>query len=201
MKLKFAPPRDGNVHRYCFNCNQDTAREWVRDDENWFYCDLCTYASPRALVFDDSTKWWTAGDGELWHETAGIFVRDETNSFLFFQRSKFPFALTVPAGHVEIGEAAEKTARRELWEETNVRASVTPVATEELLHDQCRRGADAHRWHCFKAVVAEDQKALAATDNTEGYDFVWLSLREAASRHITFATRYMIERYRAELLA
>ena len=65
-----------------------------------------------ALIIDPAVKWWTDSSRECWHEVAGVFIASPEGKFLFFERTKFPFGLTVPAGHVDRGEMPARTAAR-----------------------------------------------------------------------------------------
>lgn len=160
----------------------------------------------RAVVVDPRICWWTDSDGEYWHESAGVFVRDPRGRFLFFQRTAFPYRLTVPAGHVERGEDPKRAAAQELWEEVGIRAAhgdLRFVADEHLDGDMCRRGSDAHRWHAYLLDV-DDHRAAGTqgelTVNEEGEEPLWLSLDQALSSQPTFAVEHIIDRYSDRLL-
>jgi 8-oxo-dGTP pyrophosphatase MutT (NUDIX family) len=142
--------------------------------------------------------WWVADDGEYWHETAGVFVRDG-DRFLFFERTMFPVAaLTVPAGHVDAGESPERAALRELHEEAGWRApGVRHIVTEDIPGDSCRRGSDAHRWHAY---LTDFDPAARVRLNEEGVNPRWLTLDEALTGDLTVPVRYLVERYRESLL-
>jgi 8-oxo-dGTP pyrophosphatase MutT (NUDIX family) len=174
----------------CLACGAPAARRVVGGRER-FDCAACGAEADRALVDDPSIRSWTAG-GQLWHETAGIFVRDG-DRFLFFERTRFPYALTVPAGHVDAGEPPAAAAVRELREEVSLAApSVTAVGTADVVGDTCRRGADAHRWHAFLVPLAACAGAVAVTD--EGERPQWLLPRQALDRDLTLGTRVALER-------
>ncbi len=58
---------------------------------------------------------------------AGAVVRaqrDEGPAFLLVRASRPPFEWVLPKGHIEIGEAPEQAARREVLEEAGVEADV-----------------------------------------------------------------------------
>jgi 8-oxo-dGTP pyrophosphatase MutT (NUDIX family) len=88
------------------------------------------------------------------------------------------------------------TARRELGEEATVflpPSAFAPVATEDIYGDECRRGADVHRWHVFAAKLPIHLSVKV--DEREGVNPVWLRLDDALTRELTFATRYIISRH------
>ncbi len=57
-----------------------------------------------------------------------MFVRNPEGKFLFFERTIFPFAFTVPAGHVDAGEEPDIAALRELEEEVGLHGDPTQAA-------------------------------------------------------------------------
>ncbi|MCW7985626.1 NUDIX hydrolase [Streptomyces platensis subsp. clarensis] len=206
MKLDFLLLRDNTFGEYCLYCHAETVTWIVVDGRKRCTCSSCGREAERAVVIDPRICWWTDSDGEYWHESAGVFVRDRRARFLFFQRTAFPYSLTVPAGHVERGEEPKCAAARELWEEVGIRdahGGLRLVADEYLKGDVCRRGSDAHRWHAYLLEVDEHREAGAqgeVTVNEEGEAPVWLTLDEARSRQTTFAVERIIDLHSGKLL-
>jgi hypothetical protein len=131
----------------------------------------CDRRNERRIVVDPALNWWVADDGEYWHESAGVFVRDQSGRFLFFDRTVFPVsALTVPAGHVDAGESPERAARRELHEEAG--------------------------WHAYLAVFDSPHGVRLSG---EGENEQWLTLAEAMAMDLTHPVRYIVERYAGAL--
>lgn len=190
MRIDFLRPIDNSFHEYCLNCRAETV-DWITaGGKKRCRCRSCGEQADRALVIDPDISWWTDEDGEYWHESAGVFVRDPRGRFLFFQRLAFPFALTVPAGHVERGESPHRAAARELLEEVGLPAPrLHRVTSEPLLGDVCRRGSDAHLWHAYLLTTPD---ASDVTVNDEGTSPVWLTLDEAAAHRLTFAVSHLI---------
>lgn len=104
MKIDFPLLRDNSFREYCLYCHAEAVTWIVVDGRKRCTCASCGREAERAVVIDPRISWWTDADGEYWHESAGVFVRDRGARFLFFQRTAFPYRLTVPAGHVESGE-------------------------------------------------------------------------------------------------
>ncbi|MFL6126333.1 NUDIX hydrolase [Actinophytocola sp.] len=196
MKLDFPPPADG-WHEYCVACQAETVDRGSENGREHFDCHTCGHRDERRIIIDPAVTWWTAPDGEYWHETAGVFVRD-AGRFLFFERTMFPVAaLTVPAGHVDTGESPEPAARRELHEETGLRAPhLEHLTTEDITGDSCRRGSDAHRWYAYATDFDPTQEVRL---NEEGVNAQWLTLSEALTRDLTHPVRHLIEHYRNDL--
>ncbi|NUK05991.1 NUDIX hydrolase [Streptomyces lunaelactis] len=206
MKIDFLPLRDDTCGEYCLYCHAETVEWIVADGRKRCTCGSCGREAERAVVVDPRICWWTDSDGEYWHESAGVFVRDPGGRFLFFQRTAFPYRLTVPAGHVERGEDPKRAAARELWEEVGIRdahGELRLVVDEHLNGDMCRRGSDAHRWHAYLLDV-DDHRAAGAqgelTVNEEGEAPLWLTLDQALSSQPTFAVGHIIDRYSSRLL-
>lgn len=203
MKITFPLPNDNQVHTYCPGCMQDGTLRSQRPGGKLVYrCTACAYVGPRALIIDPAVNWWIDGKQEYWHETAGIFAHNSKGKFLFFERMAFPFGLTPPAGHVDRGERPARSAQRELCEETGVNlpaAAFTLLATDDIRGDQCRRGADIHRWYSFVCAIPEG--ATIRVDPREGSQPVWLTPEQALRANPTPATRYVITRHARQLAA
>ncbi|MBP2330648.1 8-oxo-dGTP pyrophosphatase MutT (NUDIX family) [Kibdelosporangium banguiense] len=149
------------------------------------------------MIIDPALRWWIAADGEYWHETAGIFVRNPGGEYLLFRRTKFPFGLTVPAGHIEVDETPAAAAERELSEETGLSGrALDGLGDVDLVGDSCRRGADIHRWHVFITEVDEHTDVAI---NDEGTEPVWLTPSSLAGVELTPAVTMLVERYRRHL--
>jgi len=193
MKLTFTPPNDGRTHTYCLNCSAETVDAIKIGKKHHFRCRSCSDVNPRALIIDPAINWWKDSQQEYWHEVAGVFIANPKGEFLFFDRLKSPFGLTVPAGHLDKGENRKKAAERELFEETRIRISnANYLATNDVRGDQCRRGSDVHRWHSFTAIAP---LSTTVSVGDEGVRPVWLSLDQALARELTFATRHIITRH------
>ena len=171
------------------------------DGIHQFYCNNCGCSNLRALIIDPKVTWWTDESGEYWHEAAGVFAAKPDGTFLFFDRTKYPLGLTIPAGHGDIGEQSSITARRELREETGINAHIlTPIASDDVWGDECRRGADVHRWHSFVTKVPQYVQADIPDIRDEGVRPVWLTLEQALGCNLTYVTRYVITQHYSEIL-
>ncbi|MFI2609398.1 NUDIX hydrolase [Kitasatospora sp. NPDC018619] len=200
MNIETLRPAPDAYAEYCVLCRGGPVEWTTVDGRRLVRCGNCGERSARAIVIDPAISWWSAEDGEYWHETAAVFVRDRAGRFLLFQRVAFPYALTVPAGHVARGEDPAHAAARELREEVGLAAGgrLRPVARLPIPGDGCRRGSDAHVWHVY-LLTAPD--AGEVTVNEEGEEPRWLTLDEALSADLTFAVRQVVTAYREELLA
>jgi 8-oxo-dGTP pyrophosphatase MutT (NUDIX family) len=199
MKLNFVPPATNHALVYCYQCQSHDVAVVGRNE---YQCWTCQKTRPRALIIDPAIKWWTDKNKEYWHEVAGVFIANDEGKLLFFERTRYPFGVTVPAGHTDRDENTPvKTAARELTEETGIRLApdnLTLIASDDVLGDQCRRGSDAHRWHTFSGRVPMD--AQIKIDPSEGLKPVWLTLREATQRKLTFVTRRIVDLHGKRIL-
>lgn len=199
MKLNFDWKDDGQYHQYCINCHAETIERVYEDDKTYYFCSTCKQRNERSIVIDPAVKWWVADDGEYWHESEGVFVRNPEGKFLFFERLIFPFALTVPSGHVDAGEDALTAARRETNEEVGIKADkLTEIATEDIVGDSCRRGADVHQWHAY--LLALDKNIdIEVKEKEEGGKPVWLTLDEALQKTLIYPVKYIINNFHNDL--
>jgi ADP-ribose pyrophosphatase YjhB (NUDIX family) len=199
VKLGFQPPADNQVHTYCLRCLAESVTHSPQARNGKVYtCKSCGHRDSRALIIDPTVVWWVDAHGEYCHETAGVFLKDNSGKFLFFERVKHPKGLTVPAGHVDINELPTNAALRETHEETDLAlASVTHVATRDIRGDECRRGADMHKWHIFIAEVPSGVSLII--DPKEGLNPVWLTLNEALCYPLTPAVRHIIRHFARQL--
>lgn len=201
MKLDFLARRtldEDDYHQYCVHCHAESVEWTVTGNRKHCRCLACGRVANRAIVLDPAISWWQAPDCEYWHESAGVFVRDSHRRFLFFDRTAFPFAMTIPAGHVERHEETGHAAARELEEETGILASALQLVTRTpIIGDECRRGSDAHFWHVYRMTV---EGGTPVQLGSEGRSPVWLTLDDARSHRLTLAVRYLIERHAEKLI-
>lgn len=200
MKIDFPLPTDGEYHQYCSNCHSENINRIFEGEKTFYLCDDCHNQSPRLIVIDPKTVWWVdEATKEYWHESVGVFVFNEENEALFFERTIYPFAFAIPAGHLDTGENAETAAKRELQEEAGIETSTVKLFSEEdVIGDECRRGADNHKWHLYTTKVGN---VGAIKINDEGVKPVWLTIEEALQKELVYPVRYFIEKYGDKLLS
>jgi 8-oxo-dGTP pyrophosphatase MutT (NUDIX family) len=142
----------GRVHERMNFCLADGARlgPGARQPAGYVHDD---HLYPRAFVFDPVTRFEFRDDGELVHHAAGAVlwrVEGGEPRYCLLRRRAHPVGFyTLPAGHVEQGEAPEITMRREVYEETGLAVLSAELLYEGELLDECRRGADYHYWHAY----------------------------------------------------
>jgi 8-oxo-dGTP pyrophosphatase MutT (NUDIX family) len=175
----------------------DGAKKTSRDGKTVFVCASCGAENKRALYFGGPVKEWIAEDGEFWHASVGVFVRNSDGKYLFLDRTEFPFGIAPPAGHVDENEESLVAARRELEEEVGISTDdLKLAATADVLGDSCSGGSDAHQWSIYVCDLPEGQKL---TINSEGKRPVWLSLEEAAQREKPFVIEYILKNHSKQI--
>ena len=202
MVLDISRYDDGNRHDLCIICREEGVEQIEENGTTIFRCLAKKHKAPRRIVIDPKMVWRVV-DGEYQHESTGVFVRNRAGGFLFYPRALFPEdQLTVPSGHLDKGETPEQGAIRELWEETKLTADrLRHIATEEILGDRCRRGADHHRWHAYLLVLGSPAEAadIELNDEAKGKRGEWLTLEEALEGNLTHPVRFIITRHRHRL--
>jgi 8-oxo-dGTP pyrophosphatase MutT (NUDIX family) len=194
MKIVFPLPTDRKMHRYCLNCLKDGTTQQIKANGlTKYHCAACGKVNDRTLYFDKH-KVWLDAERELWHESVGVFVQRIDGKFLFFQRTEFPFGLTIPAGHVDINEEPAVAAKRELKEETGIKGSLTSIGTSNIIGDSCSAGADAHSWHVFLLMLDSSGKGIEILD--EGEKPLWLTLDEAKIQGMAFVIEQVTDKFR-----
>ncbi len=199
MKIKFTPPKDNKRHRYCQNCYSENVRNVERKGKVRYECEKCGNSYERLIDLDPRIKWWVdKKTKEYWHEGVGVFVVYK-NKILLFERTIYPYAYTIPAGHLDINETPDEAAVRELKEETSISLSkVNPFKVVDIANDKCRKGADYHKWHLYTALL--DKLPSIKIQNTEGHKGTWVKLSEALKLDLTLPVRFFLRKYNKELL-
>src|SRR3989338_8383474 len=184
MKVDFPLPDDNRYHQFCLYCRSENIHRVFRAGKTMYVCTDCQQESPRLLVIDSEIIWWIDKETkEYWHESAGVLLINRERKILFFDRIIYPYALTIPAGHMGAGENPKETAKRELREETGITADhLTLFSSEDVIGDKCRRGADNHRWHLYTAEILDFNASI--TLNDEGTNAVWLDLDKARKKDL-----------------
>lgn len=200
MKTDFTLPTDNQYHQYCPNCHSENINRIFEGEKTFYLCDDCQNTSSRLIVIDPKTVWWVdKTTKEYWHESVGVFVFNSKNKALFFERTIYPFAFAIPAGHLDTGEDTDTAAKRELQEETGIEVgSIKLFSEEDVIGDKCRRGADNHKWHLYTTKV-ENVDTIRIND--EGVKPVWLTLEEALEKKLVYPVQYFIEKYGDKLFS
>ena len=183
---------------YCLKCLKIGVSRTISDGKTYYRCEACGAVLDRRLVIDDRIVWWLAEDRTYWHESVGVVVICE-GKILCMMRQIFPFAFTIPAGHLDTGEEPEIAAGRELFEETGISVEypLEHLGDFDISGDSCRRGSDDHRWHLYRYRL-EVLPEIKLDD--ESSKSVWVNLDELRSLDpVTYPLSVIIGRYGADL--
>jgi len=153
MKMPETIPQDKNG-QYCFECYSPNVQRIFKGNLTYYQCSDCKKIHERSLVIDDAVTWWVDEEKNYWHESVGVLVIAEDKLLTQF-RQIFPFAYTIPAGHLDKGELPEVAAKRELQEETGITVQTLKTMMDgfDIPGDSCRRGCDHHKWHLYRAQL------------------------------------------------
>lgn len=163
---------------YCFSCHQTGTLTAHRiDGKKMYTCSACGTTNQRLLIYDPAMVSYFDAQDRLVHEGCGVIPVRSDGKLLLFQRVKYPFLLTIPAGHLEPNEDPMVCAAREMTEEIGI----TPIALEQIFTgpiegDSCMGGADIHFWHAYIAVL--DTTVTPHLTGDEGREWGWYGLDE-----------------------
>ncbi len=163
---------------YCWHCHAPgPMKRGIRHVR--YVCEICGRTSGRVLIYDPNMAMSFDEQDRLVHKSCGVLVTRHDGKLLLFQRAKFPYLLTLPAGHVEAGDRdMEARARLEMQEEIGLAPEqFWPAFQGQIVGDSCLGGADIHDWFAYAATVADDS-SLALDE--EGVGWGWY---DAATLH------------------
>jgi 8-oxo-dGTP pyrophosphatase MutT (NUDIX family) len=148
-------------------------------------------------VIDNKITWWIDTNGTYWHESIGVLIQNDLNQILCLNRCIYPFALALPAGHLDRNEEPLLGAQREVREETGIiDLELQLLKKFSMEGDSCARGCDDHQWSLFIGRVGENP-TLEVCD--EAKSLVWLSVPELLARNdVSYALSYILKHFYKE---
>lgn len=176
---------------YCWHCHAPDAKKHGKRRVSYI-CAICGRSSGRVLIYDPRMQLYFDAHSHLVHRSCGVFVTRADGKLLLFKRSKFPYLLTIPAGHLEVGEDPLSCAKRETQEEIGIAATkLTQIFEGTIAGDSCLGGADIHQWYTYACIV-EDEKGI--TLDGEGVAWGWYDRSELSAHNTTQPVLYMLHR-------
>ncbi|HYD90611.1 MAG TPA: NUDIX hydrolase [Flavobacterium sp.] len=179
----------------CIYCgNSDSVDEIINDDNKVVYrCYSCGRSSSQAISLDSRLKLELSKTGELQHQSIGILVRNRKKQVLMVKRRFFPFSWAIVFGHVHNGENFESAAKRELIEETGIKAEKLKSVYEEVINAGCRTNVRLHHVKIFETIVDDDTFIVP---NSESEFVIWVDLKEIGKvyKPVGDSTRKILER-------
>jgi ADP-ribose pyrophosphatase YjhB (NUDIX family) len=186
----FPPIFPSTKTQYCWQCKTPGAVK-IGTDPVTYDCQACGRQSERVLIFDPNMQMHFDDKARLVHESCGVFVTRADGKLLLFKRTKFPYLLTIPAGHMEIGEAADDCARRETEEEVGISpGTLTRAYTGDIVGDSCLGGADIHHWHAY-ACLAEAAAEIRL--DAEGSAWNWYDIGELTAENTVQPVMFLLQ--------
>lgn len=181
------------TRQYCWQCHADGAVRRDHDGVVSYSCLACGADSPRVLVYDPKMVLWFDDEERLVHEGCGVFVRQADGKLLLFQRTKYPYLLTIPAGHMENGEAPDLCAVRETKEEIGIQPTNLRKVFEGVIEgDSCLGGADIHYWHAYVSTI-DARQAPAVQLDEEGASWGWYDPRDLHAGNTVQPVLYLMQ--------
>lgn len=154
----------------CVNCGSTAIERRLSNQRVFFYCRNCEKTLPFTLVKGGELKTGKAKSGELKHYTVGAII-ERDGKLLLFERSFYPFGFASPAGHLHKGEEIEEALKREIEEETGLKAtSLKKLLHEEVQGNKCSYGVNVHEWHLFQAKCSGKVKKSDEAVSMDWYD-------------------------------
>lgn len=125
--------------------------------------------------------------------TVGALIFNKKKEIFLIKSHKWKGQYVMPGGHIELGERMTDTLKREVWEETGLRIyDIGFIAFQEFINDP-------NFWkkkHFIFFDFACKTKSTKVKLNSEGQDYVWVSLKDALKLPVEPYTRKTIELYK-----
>lgn len=162
---------------FCWNCRSiNVIKENANDGRVSYLCNDCHVSSPRVLIYDKNMQQHFDNKNRLIHESCGVFLTNTKGEILLFKRVKYPYLLTIPAGHLEIRETPIDCAVRETFEEVGVTISNPKlIFSGDIEDDSCLGGADIHHWNAYMSLIKKDTDVKL---DEEGNEWGWYNISD-----------------------
>ncbi len=103
------------------------------------------------------------------HYTVGAYIHNNNNEILMIDRKNKPYGWACVAGHVDEGETPEEALVREVKEESGLDLIEYKLLFEELLDNECKRGAKKHYWYVYDCKSSGSLKFNDKETNAIGW--------------------------------
>lgn len=124
--------------------------------------------------------------------TAGALIFNQEGKLFLMKSHKWRDKYVIPGGHVELGEKIEDALRREIKEETGLDIDdIEFICFQEFIFDD----AFWKKKHFLFLDYACKTNSKEVKLNSEGQEYIWVSLEEALKLPIEPFTRRLIEEY------
>ena len=124
--------------------------------------------------------------------TVGALIFNPAGKILLIKSHKWKNKYVIPGGHIELGEKVEEALKREIKEETGLDVyEIEFICFQEFIFDK----AFWKKRHFIFLDFACKTNSREVKLNSEGQEFVWVTLDEALKLDIEPYTRKTIEEY------
>ncbi len=128
--------------------------------------------------------------------TVGALVLHESGQILLVRSYKWKNLLSVPGGHIEVGEQSEDAVRREVKEEVGL--DVEPVKLLLIQQAIYPKNFTLHKHFIFIDYLCISKSKEVKIDNREIQGYLWIEPQEALKEDLEEYTRNLINRYLSE---
>jgi len=165
----------------CINCNKGESIEEIINNKGQivYKCNLCGKVSPQAISLDSRLKFDLTPQGELYHFSVGLIVRNDENDILMAHRRQYDFSWSLIFGHIHNGETPKDTVIRELIEETGLKAEKPVLKFKKLIDTTCRTGIKKHLCYVYELRVPSKSPLIT---NSESEELVWVKVKDIQNR-------------------
>jgi nucleoside triphosphatase len=126
----------------------------------------------------------------------GVLIVSKDGKIFLMSSPKFHNRWVIPGGHIERGESMQKTAEREIKEETNLEiGKIEHLIIQEGIFDP----GFIRKTHFIFINVLAHAKEGKVTLNKEGTEWKWLTLKEAEALDVEPYTSKVIEMYKEKM--
>ena len=125
--------------------------------------------------------------------TVGALIVRSNGDVLLIRSSKWRGALTVPGGHIELGETIEEALRREVKEEVGLNVEVVNL----LLVQEAIYSPEfwKRRHFIFFDFLCRPSNGAVRVDGHEAQDYLWARPEEALRLKLDSFTKNLVEKY------
>ncbi|MEK6952996.1 MAG: NUDIX domain-containing protein [Nanoarchaeota archaeon] len=124
--------------------------------------------------------------------TVGALIFNSENKILLVRSNKWKDKYVIPGGHIELGEKMENTLKREIKEETNLDIfDIKFITFQEFIFDSTFYKKKHFIFFDFACKTNYKEVKL----NSEGQEYVWVSLDKALKLTTEPYTKKTIKEY------
>jgi len=128
--------------------------------------------------------------------TVGALVVNQRGEVLLVRSSKWGDKLTVPGGHIELGERSEDAIKREVKEETGLDVKPTRLLlVQEAIYPE---NYSKHEHFIFMDYICETTSHEVKLDGRELQEYFWMNPTEALKLDLERYTRNFVSKYLTE---